>query len=797
MADASRTHMFLMDEFVDVIRLIEQSHYLAALGHTKDALQVLYSAIKLLNQLARDEYDVVDMSRYCMQHYERIKAKSYTVSQRLLWLASKQPRQPRFAPPEVDSDQVSAISAISANAPSVSGSKSVYSVASSIGDTYEDDDSELMPPIIEFTPRESSLEFDREPPVDCRMSLPRVDAEFQRIQFSHWPSKGCSELYQDLLPNCSFVSSLLSVSDKGDLSGLVYPHKPSTNYRIKLFFNGCWRIVTVDNSLPLIRRSQRSLVVRSYSDPLLLWPALIEKAYLKVMGQGYEFSGSNMTQDTYMISGWVPELVLIKNYTLPPDFDEIWRQSLLGKCVVGLGTGKLSKELARELGLIAHHDYVFEFYSKMKKEVVVKNPWVTSDKYSDRFVKCVNSCPFQYLYVNWDVKRLFSYSRLVNFVYSARDEVNNAVDTPQYYVRNPTNDRAEVWLFLEFHLQQHRRPASQVLGFHVYQTAHGERVLSHRQYPKVAGDADTNNRLRLIKLRMDPNSSYTITTTSNVTGTFSLAVYDNLGPELSFGKASNLYAHLNLLEAELTVRNSGGSWAHASYIRNPQYDVQIKEDMPVVVAVFASKLDTMINVHMFNVDASRRGLPIRSFDKARLIQNDNYNPGTQYYHFPSLPRGSYKLVVSAYDPQTLDKLKVYVNYGGAERTRCSIHPISTSLGLFCKSTQFEWGGDNRRKLKFATDHYGSKLTLHIRQALDQADVITNYRPAVRCSVFSAQDGTPVVINEEWDNSVYGVFVDVTLTLPGVYILLLERFEAGTGRCIVEFGCNKAFEIGSL
>ena len=56
---------------------------------------------------------------------------------------------------------------------------------------------------------------------------------------------------------------------------------PSGKYCIRLYINGCWRTVFIDTMLPFAR----DRILCSYSKDLSeLWVSLIEKAYMKVMG---------------------------------------------------------------------------------------------------------------------------------------------------------------------------------------------------------------------------------------------------------------------------------------------------------------------------------------------------------------------------------------------------------------------------------------------------------------------------------------------------------------------------------
>lgn len=81
-------------------------------------------------------------------------------------------------------------------------------------------------------------------------------------------------------------------------------------YIFRLHFNGCFRKVTIDDRLPA-SNTPRCLHVIDRNNPKLLWPALIEKAYLKVRG-GYDFPGSNSGTDLWVMTGWIPEQVFLQ-----------------------------------------------------------------------------------------------------------------------------------------------------------------------------------------------------------------------------------------------------------------------------------------------------------------------------------------------------------------------------------------------------------------------------------------------------------------------------------------------------
>ena len=96
---------------------------------------------------------------------------------------------------------------------------------------------------------------------------------------------------------------------------------PNGMYVLRFHFNGCYRKVVIDDRLP-ISRTSRTLHVVDRSTPGLLWPALIEKAYLKVRG-GYDFPGSNSGTDLWVLTGWIPEHIFLQGWVPSKHFVKI------------------------------------------------------------------------------------------------------------------------------------------------------------------------------------------------------------------------------------------------------------------------------------------------------------------------------------------------------------------------------------------------------------------------------------------------------------------------------------------
>lgn len=141
----------------------------------------------------------------------------------------------------------------------------------------------------------------------------------------HMTSTNPIDLVQDVASDCSVVASLCAIAAREArglptiLRGILHPFNTETNrpdissnglYVLRLNFNGAWRIVTIDDMLPVCI-DNRLIHTIDLNNPSLLWPALLEKAYLKVRG-GYEFPGSNSCTDLWVLTGWIPEQIFLQ-----------------------------------------------------------------------------------------------------------------------------------------------------------------------------------------------------------------------------------------------------------------------------------------------------------------------------------------------------------------------------------------------------------------------------------------------------------------------------------------------------
>lgn len=132
------------------------------------------------------------------------------------------------------------------------------------------------------------------------------------------------DLVQDITTDCSVVASLCAESARAERLGHDQPSIMATamypqgsvsrngKYVFKFHFNGCFRRVEIDDRLPSSKTS-RALHVFDRGDSNIIWPAIVEKAYLKVRG-GYDFPGSNSGTDLFVLTGWIPEQLFLQRF---------------------------------------------------------------------------------------------------------------------------------------------------------------------------------------------------------------------------------------------------------------------------------------------------------------------------------------------------------------------------------------------------------------------------------------------------------------------------------------------------
>lgn len=748
-----------MDSLAQCLQTLQLSHFLVSASKLDEGKAQCMETIKVVTGLLRDkDHDQIELIKavawYAGDYYEKLyktKRSPLLVTEKMLWLASK-----------------------------VHG-YSWYPVLTMGSITSMD-----IPPL-------AALE--------TPLRTPDMGETFQ-VEFRNtaldWSTNGVGDLYQDLLPNCSFVLSLLLMVDMGmetHLHSLVR-YFDDQNIKVSLQFNGAAREVALTLSLPdiLPPYQQRSLYVRSLTNSDLRWPAYIEKAFLICLGQHYAFNGSNMAQDTYMLTGWFPDVRKISEASRK-ELAMLWRLKEKGEVALGIGSGNMSDALASQLGVISTHDYVICAYNEDTSKMTLKNPWILhnsqgrDDMISERMLDVGLSLVghFTYLYVNWKPNYQYSASATI-FLSPPKWPSSYLGDLPQYEFCNTTDETQQVAILVEQFIDD--SPQS---PFCVSVFENQGKIFAESQVSLVAGGDFTNSRLEYFAFAAKPNVPYCVVVKmqGDTPLTFSLAVHHNIA-EMTLTKAKVKYPHI---EEEITgtwgFGSNGGNWSLASFVDNPQYDLRV-DSVTSMLVVLRTTAKAYVNFHILHCDSSQIGRKLRNFDKSKILFDYKYENELQVQEVKHIEPGNYRLVVSASTQEDKGDFVLLVYNSGSKPLHLA--KVPEALGTFMQKLQFEWNFSNRRKFSVTANHSQTNVTFRFCPN-EQNSSPTAYRPALRASVFDS-NGLPVVITNQWNDCIYGVFLDCTLPkAEHKYILLVERFETGSGICRLVVGSSGRVHMG--
>ncbi|KAK3692077.1 hypothetical protein B0T22DRAFT_446357 [Podospora appendiculata] len=516
------------------------------------------------------------------------------------------------------------------------------------------------------------------------------------------------DLAQDLATDCSVVASLCAAvrhlgPSKGSLlRSLMYPFdqeamRPAVSengkYVFRMNFNGCWRQVTIDDRLP-VSSTHRTLYVVDRRNPMLIWPALVEKAYLKIRG-GYDFPGSNSGTDLHALTGWIPEQIFLQSDDI--ELDETWNRIKTahdqGNAIITLGTGNLSREEEETLGLVKEHDYaVLDLKRDAHNRLfLVKNPWCDSlvwtgvGSSATLSVHTVGSASndmtntfwmtfedvlqhFDSLYVNWSPS-LFTYRQDHHFSWEIPSKTEELIFThnPQYSVLSPSG--SPVWVLLSRHWQDgelnilRQRKAerdsslatvSKQLGFMalaLFATSppgtrvpltEGHRCLHQGPY------VDSPNTL----LRYDPTpgTAQTLVVAQDELPlpkySFTLSFFSC--KPLTVAPAAEALAHNTTVSGAWTRRTAGGSSAHASYLSNPQFALTLPRATPLTLVLSTDLPDLAVHVAVLFSSGGQRVTAVAGRDL--LGSSVEYQRGCTFVSVAAADAGTYTVVASTFEP---------------------------------------------------------------------------------------------------------------------------------------------------
>lgn len=537
------------------------------------------------------------------------------------------------------------------------------------------------------------------------------------------------DLVQDASTDCSVVASLcagVARHSRGHAkltSSVLHPWdsesgypsiSPNGKYVVRLNFNGCFRRVTIDDRLPT-SRTERSIHVIDRQNPSLLWPALIEKAYLKVRG-GYDFPGSNSATDLWIITGWIPEQVFLQDDNLDLDqlWSTVWEEWSRGNVLMTLGTGKMSTMVEKQVGLAGEHDYAVLDIREIQGQrlLLIKNPWCEGSDWhrvpqrsapktatdavaSQSDISCeadeavqsprdllnadLQLSPgtfwmdidnvvqhFESIYLNWN-PGLFKYRQDLHFTWDLADDdhaVSATERQPQFKIAAAQG--GPVWLLLCRYLDKTNETTSSSTaldldGF-ISLSAHaneGRRVMPLAKAIEKSNIVDSPQILLKLE-HCQAGKQYTIVAAehqlSRKIHTFSICAFSN--SELQLDHAAPSYAYAKTLSSSWTRDTAGGNANNITYGNNPQFSISLPQPSRLSVLLQSGRQD--LNVHIKLVHGNvKRVRHVRNRDVV-ADSGDYRRRNCVIESREPLAPSTYTAICSTFEPQQIGSFELVV-----------------------------------------------------------------------------------------------------------------------------------------
>ncbi|KAM6486288.1 hypothetical protein HDV62DRAFT_378418 [Trichoderma sp. SZMC 28011] len=559
------------------------------------------------------------------------------------------------------------------------------------------------------------------------------------------------DLAQDITTDCSVVASLSAAAriwtgKHAVLSKIMHPFdhgrgqpklSPSGKYIFRLNFNGCARRVVIDDRLPS-SGTDRALFVINRHNPRLIWPALLEKAYLKVRG-GYDFPGSNSGTDLWVLTGWIPEQLFLQREDF--DIDEAWNRVKtaydMGDVVITLGTGHVSTEEEDIMGLVGEHDYAVQDLDASNRKFLVKNPWSHGQTWTGKGWSAIHGSAgtkfdsssseasdedadppsagtlwlaiediaqhFESMYLNWN-PALFSHRQERHFAWDipTKDFAASLVRNPQFSIISPTG--GTVWILLSRHfadpeLEIARNKsgslaavASQLGYMSILVFDHQGKRVQHSDGATYCGPyVDSPQTLARIESRA--GKAYTVVIDQQAlplpSYTFSLFIFSN-GP-VHVKEAEEKMTHFTEQSGCWNRRTAGGNSSCTTYFLNPQYKLSVPRATPISTLLSTGNRDVHVHVDLLWA-RGKRANTVKTKDL--VVSSGEYRRGCAIAELDMLEAGDYTLVCSTFEAQQMADFTLRIG----SMTPITLEPIpaDTAGKLRTPISPFTLGGEGQR-----------------------------------------------------------------------------------------------------
>ena len=593
-------------------------------------------------------------------------------------------------------------------------------------------------------------------------------------------------------------------------------------------FNGCYRKVVIDDRLPM-SKIPRALHVIDRNDPDTVWPALLEKAYLKVRG-GYDFPGSNSGTDLWILTGWIPEQMFLQSDRI--DRDGLWQRILkafrYGDVLITMGTGHLTEKEERAMGLVGNHDYAVISLQENQGQPVflVKNPWsngqvwkgqigrsndpelisdsferlhlvndVSTESSADQLLPGTFWMPlhdifqsFESIYLNWNPS-LFSYRQDVHFKWDLKE--NDSAPgflglNPQFTISSHKNGL--LWLILNRHFENQEPPEQRPQGQEGFVSLYaflngGRKVFLSSCATAQSHYVDSPNIL--LKLDLKSGEPLTIALSEQALPrrlqAFSLSSL-SLNPA-HIAPVNEIYPYRSNHAGVWSPSTSGGNAGNPAYHVNPQFSVSLSE--PLDVSLLLQNAREQWPIHVKLVWAN--GKQVQKVTTRDIVgDSGEHQRGYAFTEIKSLQAGTYTIICSTFEPGQLGNFMLQV---GSTRP-CQVNKVTVAAaGRFLTNAKGAvLGPDEDRWITRLQSNRLNKLSVSAKSLGDGRDPSTKSCSPFKISVELGRGPMKRILAVSGDDE----FVDArqsAIATPDVDIYPEMSFTRGLWIVLERLGCS--------
>ncbi|KAF9653758.1 cysteine proteinase [Thelephora ganbajun] len=581
-------------------------------------------------------------------------------------------------------------------------------------------------------------------------------------------------------------------------------------YDAEFHFNGSSRRIVIDDTLPVSPNGD--VLSLSTGSSNALWPRLLEKAYLKLMG-GYDFPGSNSGDDLHAMIGWIPDYVCFCSsiFQREKTWTQIYQGFVKGHCILTLGTPDRENVCWGKINLLPSHCYAVINISDTKEDrtLTILDSWESgspSTNSSTFEMSWDEVCQtFEGAYFSWDPATL---PHRLSFHGTWTRDSDGITDghACHYHLRlkfpsiaSPAKDTGQkLWMLLTRHVVNTKK-SSDYIALRVENEF--DRRISQQRIDQIAEVGSfTNSTHVLARVSAEEIREGSLSLIASYDGAveevgFTITAFSTI-PSLSWDEISTKLPFSHKVDGTFTSKNAGGNYTNPSYMRNPQYHLRINPEergqvigrgaKSRVVLVAQTDRDAPLNISVVWSDGSR------VFD---LAQTDIVcGSGTYSYGLASasgdLLAGSYTVIVSAFEAQ---KHLGPFSLRAESSRRISLEAIpQEGAGMYSKVIKGSWQKDTAAgspsSSRYTNNpishlHIPSTCQIKIRLQLANGQALPSIVPALNVTVFPHRPGNSplpahITTSGPYSDAISGVVTPLVTMKRGEYLIIPSTFKEG-------------------